>query len=99
MNWLSAFDIIPLVVIVLCAIEQLRLADWRKHPLATLLLVFLAVFAFHLIAQNLRGAATQAWQLLLDWGLAMLFGYQTLTFNQRDIDELGDSDHRPAQSR
>lgn len=73
MNWLSAFDVIPLAVIVLCAGDELRQVVARRQPLMALLLVFIAVGAFHMLATKLHGATTSWWQLLIDVILAVLF--------------------------
>lgn len=96
MNWLSAIDIIPLSVMVLCAGDQLRQVVVRKQPLVAILLVVIAVFAFHMIVRAIHGADSKAWVVAIDWVLAMLFVYQTLTFHpEESSDEFGQSDRHP----
>lgn len=93
MNWVSALDLIPLVTIILCAVDQLRQVVAHRQPLIAGLLAFVAVFAFYLVARIIHGAVTPDWMLLLDWVVSMLFGFQTLTFNPKDSgNEFGESD-------
>lgn len=73
MSWLSALDVIPLVVIVLCAIGELSQITARRRPLKAFLLVFIAVGAFHMLATEIHGASTAWWELIVDVVLAALF--------------------------
>ena len=73
MNWLSAVDVIPLAVIVLCAIGELSQITARRRPLIAILPVVIAIGAFHMLATKIHGAPTAWWELLIDAVLAVLF--------------------------
>jgi hypothetical protein len=73
MNWLSAFDVIPLAIIVLCAIGELSRVAAHRQPFRAFLLVLIAVGAFHTFAVEIHGATTAWWELLLDVVMAVIF--------------------------
>lgn len=95
MNWLSAFDILPLVVIVLCAVDHLRKVVAHKQPISTLLLIFIAISGFHWIAAKVHGQDTRWWELALDALIAVIFGYQTLTADKESTNVHADHSGEP----
>lgn len=81
MNWLSAFDIIPLVVILLCAIDALRQLAGHRQPIRAVLLVLIAIGAFHRCTLILHGLNISGWSLVIDVLMAIWFGAEIRSMN------------------
>ena len=77
MNLLSAFDLVPIALILLYALDQLRQTSFLKTPVTSALCMFIALGAFKKCALILHGLSVAWWVLAIDVVLAAIFGFLT----------------------
>lgn len=77
MNIVSALDLLPVAVVILCAVDLLRQSRFFKTPISSGLCMLIALGAFKKFALILHGLDVAWWWLLIDAAAAALFGFFT----------------------
>lgn len=81
MNLLSAFDLAPIVLILLCALDQLRQTSLLKTPVTSALCMVIALGAFRKFALILHGLNVTWWDLASDIVLGAVFAFLTYSYH------------------